>query len=31
MSGEVELWPKGEGSRLVFRPETAVYFVQTRR
>jgi hypothetical protein len=29
VSGEVELWPKGEGSRLVFRPEQAVYFVQT--
>jgi hypothetical protein len=29
VSGEVELWPKGEGSRLVFRPEAAVYFVQT--
>jgi hypothetical protein len=29
VSGEVELWPKGEGSRLVFRPDQAVYFVQT--
>jgi hypothetical protein len=29
VSGEVELWPKGDGSRLVFRPEGAVYFVQT--
>ena len=29
VSGEVELWPKGEGSRLVFRAEQAVYFVQT--
>jgi hypothetical protein len=29
VSGEVELWPRGDGSRLVFRPEAAVYFVQT--
>jgi hypothetical protein len=29
VSGEVELWPKGEGSRIVFRPQEAVYFVQT--
>ena len=30
VSGEVEILPTQEGSRLVFRPETAVYHVQTQ-
>jgi hypothetical protein len=29
LSGRVEVWPRGEGSRMVFRPEQSVYHVQT--
>jgi hypothetical protein len=30
VSGDVEIRPAGGGSRLIFRPETAVYHVQTQ-
>ena len=30
VSGPVEIRPAGEGSRLTFRPETSIYYVQTQ-
>ena len=30
VSGPVEVRPAGEGSRLTFRPETSIYYVQTQ-